>query len=139
MALNRQKQFVLKNGEWSGSIVAHQSGYSGGMPAKINADGEISRAYDDNGYIGIYAKGSDVDASGAAVTYYFGPGIFTLEKGSGETAYPYNEALTYDEGNNVGILGGEWVNAGHSTSRARVLAVGTVAGGNTSSLTVQML
>ena len=139
MALNRKKQFALKNGEWTGSIVAHQSGYSGGMPAKINSAGDVARAYDDNGYIGVYAKGSDVDVSGAPVTYYFGPGIFTLEKGSGESAYPYDEDLTYDEGNNVGILAGEWVNAGHSTTRARVLAVGTVSGGKTQSLTIQML
>jgi len=139
MALNRVKQFTLKNGEWLGSIVAHQSGYSGGMPAKINSAGEIARAYDDNGYIGIYAKGSDVDVSGAPVTFYAGPGIFTLEKGSGETAYPYDEDLTYDEGNNIGILSGEWVNSGHSTTRARVLGVGAVAGGKVSSLTVLFL
>ena len=139
MALNRLKQFTLKNGEWAGSIVAHQSGYSGGMPAKINSAGEIARAYDDTGYIGIYAKGSDVNVSGAAVTYYFGAGIFTLEKNTVETAYPYDEDLTYDEGENVGILNGEWVNAGHSTTRARVLGVGTVSGGKTLSLTLQFL
>jgi len=139
MALNRTKQFTLKNGEWPGSIVAHQSGYSGGMPAKINTAGEIARAYDDTGYVGIYANGSDADVSGAAVTFYFGPGIFTLEKGDAETAYPYDEDLTYDEGDNVGILAGEWVNAGHSTTRARVLGVGTVSGGKTTSLTLIML
>ena len=136
MALNREKQFTLKNGEFLGSIVAHQSGYAGGMPAAINSAGEISRAYGDTGYVGIYAKGSDVDASGAAVTFYAGPGIFTLEKGSGEAAYPYNEALTYTTGNDAGILAGEWVNSGHSTTRARVMGVGTVAGGSTSSLTL---
>ena len=139
MALNRTKQFTLKNGEWYGCIIAHQSGYSGGMPAKMNTDGDIARAYDDTGYIGIYAKGSDVDASGSPVTYYFGPGIFTLEKGDDETAYPYDEALTYNEGDSVGILAGEWVNAGYTTARARVLAIGTVSGGVTTSLTIQML
>lgn len=140
MALNRTKQFTIKNGEWLGSIVAHQSGYSGGMPARINSAGEIARAYDDTGYIGIYAKGSDVDVSGAAVTFYTGPGIFTLELGAGENSiYPYDEDLTYDEGNNIGILNGEWVNAGHTTTRARVLGVGTVSGGKTSSITILFL
>lgn len=139
MALNRQKQFTLKNGEWSGSTIAHQSGYSGGMPAKINTDGDIARAYDDTGYIGIYAKGSDVDLSGAPVSYYFGPGIFTLEKGDDETAYPYDEDLTYNEGDNIGILSGEWVNSGHTTTRGRVLSVGSVTGGKTQSLMVQFL
>jgi hypothetical protein len=139
MSLNRTKQFTLKNGEWAGSIVAHQSAYSGGMPARINSAGEIARAYDDTGYVGIYANGSDKDPSGDPVTFYYGPGIFTMEKGSAETAYPYNEALTYDEGENVGILTGEWVNAGHSTTRARVMGVGTVSGGNTTSLTLLML
>ena len=139
MALNRVKQYTLKNGEWAGSIVAHQSGYSGGMPAKINSGGEISRAYNDDGYVGIYAKGSDIDASGNAVTFYSGPGIFTMEKGSGETAYPYDEALTYDEGEAFGNLAGEWVNAGHSTARGTVLGVGTVSGGETTSLTLLFL
>ena len=139
MALNRTKQFVLKNGEWLGSIVAHQSGYSGGMPAKINTAGELARAYDDTGYVGIFAKGSDVDVSGAAVTFYAGPGIFTLEKATDEAAYPYDEDLTYAYGDNVGILAGEWVNAGHTTTRARVLGVGTVAGGKTASITILFL
>ena len=139
MALNRTKQYTIKNGEWLGSIVAHQSGYSGGMPARINSAGEIARAYDDTGYVGIYAKGSDVDVSGSPLTFYAGPGIFTLEKGSGEAAYPYDEDLTYATGENAGILAGEWVNAGHSTTRARVMGVGTVAGGKTSSLTVLFL
>lgn len=139
MALNRTKQFTLKNGEWTGSIIAHQSGYSGGMPAKINTAGDVARAYDDTGYIGIYANGSDVDVSGNAVTYYFGPGIFTLEKGTAESNYPYDEDQTYNEGDNIGILAGEWTNTGHSTNRARVLSVGTVSGGKTTSLTVQFL
>lgn len=139
MALNRVKAFTIKNGEWPGSIDAHQSAYSGGMPAKINSAGEIARAYDDNGYIGVYAKGSDVDQSGDPVTFYAGPAIFTLEKGANEAAYPYNEALTYADGENIGILSGEWVNSGHSTTRARVLGVGTVSGGVTTSLTVLML
>lgn len=139
MALNRVKQFVLKNGEWPGSTVAHQSGYSGGMPARINSDGEIARAYDDTGYVGIFAKGSDVDASGSPATYYFGPGIFTLEKATDETAYPYNEDLTYAAGDSIGVLSGEWVNASYTTARARVLGVGTVAGGKTQSLVLQFL
>jgi len=139
MSLNRTKQFTLKNGEWPGSIVAHQSAYSGGMPARVNSAGEIARAYSDTGYIGIYAKGSDVNVSGAAVTFYTGLGIFTLEKDTDETAYPYNEDLTYDEGNDIGILAGEWVNSGHTTTRARVMAVGTVAGGKTSSVTILFL
>jgi len=139
MALNRVKQFTLKNGEWLGSIVANQSGYSGGMPAKINSAGEIARAYDDNGYVGIYCKGSDVDVSGAPVSFYAGPGIYTLEKGAGESAYPYNEDLTYAIGENAGILAGEWVNSGHTTTRARVMGIGTVAGGKTSSLTLLFL
>lgn len=139
MALTRLKQFVLKNGEWPGSIVAHQSAYAGGMPARINADGEIARAYDDTGYIGLYANGSDVDGSGDAVTFYSNGGLFSMEKGSGEAAYPYDEDLTYNEGDNVGILAGEWVNAGHSANRARVMGVGTVAGGKTSSLTLLFL
>lgn len=139
MALNRTKQFTLKNGEWPGSTIAHTSGYSGGMPARINTAGEIARAYDDNGYIGIYAKGTDVNVSGDPVTYYFGPGIFTLEQGTDETAYPYDEDQTYDEGDNVGILAGEWTNTGFTTTRARVLGVGTVSGGKTSSVTVQFL
>ena len=139
MALGRIKQFTLKNGEFLGSIVAHQSGYSGGMPARVNSAGEIARAYSDTGYVGIYANGSDVDPSGAAVTFYAGNGIFTLEKKSAEAAYPYNEALTYVPGEAVGILAGEWVNSGHSTDKARVLAVGTVSGGTTLSLTLLML
>jgi len=139
MALNREKQFTLKNGEFLGSIVAQQSGYAGGMPALVNSAGEIARAYSDTGYVGIYANGSDVDPSGAAVTFYTGPGIFTLEKGTGEAAYPYNEDLTYVTGEGAGILTGEWVNSGMSTTRARVLGVGSVAGGKTSSLTLLML
>lgn len=136
MALNRVKQFTLKNGEWNGSIVAHQSGYSGGMPAKINTAGDIARAYDDTGYVGIYAKGSDVNVSGAAVTFYAGPGIFTLEKGAGESAYPYNSALTYAYGDSVGIVAGAWANAGYTTARAKVVGVGTVTGGTTTSLSL---
>jgi hypothetical protein len=139
MALNRQKQFTIKNGEWAGSTIAHQSGFTGGMPARINSAGEIARAYNDDGYVGVYALGSDVVNSGDPVTYYTSPGIFTLEKNAAEAAYPYDEALTYTPGDNIGILNGEWVNSGHSTTRARVLAVGTVAGGNTQSLTIQML
>jgi len=139
MALNRVKQFTLKNGEWLGSIVAHQSGYSGGMPARVNSAGEIARSYDDTGYIGIYCEGSDVDQSGSPVTFYSGPGIFSLEKSDDETAYPYDEDLTYVPGEAVGILTGEWVNSGHSTTRARVLGVGTVAGGKTEGLTLLFL
>lgn len=139
MALNRVKQYTLKNGEWLGSIVAHVSGYSGGMPAKVNTAGEIARAYNDTGYVGVYAKGSDVDVSGNPVTFYTGPGIFTLEKGSGEAAYPYDEDQTYVNGDDVGILAGEWTNTGYSTVRARVLGVGAVAGGKTSSVTVLFL
>lgn len=139
MALNRQKDFTLKNGEFLGSIVAQQSGYSGGMPAGINSDGEVVRSYGDTSYIGIYANGSDVDPSGAAVTYYTGPGIFTLEKGDNETAYPYDEDLTYVAGNSAGIVSGEWANAGYSTARARVLGVGTVSGGKTLGLTLLFL
>ena len=136
--LNRTKQFTLKNGEWAGSIVANQSGYSGGMPARVNSAAEIARAYDDTGYVGIYANGSDVDVSGNPVTFYAGPGIFTLEKGAGEAAYPYNEALTYAAGEAVGILAGEWSNTGYATyyERARVVGVGTVSGGVTTSLTL---
>ena len=139
MALNRVKQFTLKNGEWLGSIVAHQSGYSGGMPVRINSAGELARAYNDTGYVGIYAKGSDVDVSGSPLTFYAGPGIFTLEKATAEAAYPYDEALTYATGEDIGILAGEWVNAGHTTTRARVMGVGAVSGGITSSLTVLFL
>jgi hypothetical protein len=139
MALNRTKQFSLKNGEWLGSIVAHQSGYSGGMPARVNTDGEIARAYSDTGYVGIYANGSDVDPSGDAVTFYAGPGIFTLEKGADESAYPYDEDQTYDEGDSVGILAGEWTNTGYTTARARVMSVGSVSGGKTSSVTLLFL
>lgn len=139
MALNRVKQFTLKNGEWLGSIVAHQSGYAGGMPARVNTAGEVARAYDDTGYIGIYAKGSDVDQSGAPVTFYAGPGIFTLEKGSGEAAYPYDEDQTYVPGDDVGIISGEWSNNSATTTRARVLGVGTVSGGKTSNVTLLFL
>lgn len=139
MALNRVKQFTLKNGEFLGSIVAQQSGYSGGMPCLINSAGEIARAYSDTGYVGIYANGSDVDVSGAPVTFYTGNGIFTLEKGKNEAAYPYNEALTYVPGEAAGIVSGEWANAGQSTDKARVLAVGAVAGGVTSSITLLFL
>jgi len=134
--LNRQKQFTLKNGEWTGSIVAHVSGYSGGMPAKVNSAAEVARAYDDTGYVGIFANGSDVDVSGSPATFYTGPGIFTLEKGAAEAAYPYDEGQTYVAGDSVGILAGEWTNTGYSTARARVLGVGTVSGGNTTSLTI---
>ena len=139
MALNANKQFVLKNGEFTGSVLAHQSGYSGGMPVRMNSTGEIARVYSDTGFIGIHAKGSDVNASGAPITYYFGPGIYTLEKGSGETAYPYDEDLTYDEGDGVGVIAGEWSNNAPATVRARVLAVGTVSGGKTLSLTLQFI
>ena len=134
--LNRTKQFTLKNGEWAGSIVANQSGYSGGMPARVNSAAEIARAYDDTGYVGIYANGSDVDVSGNPVTFYSGPGIFTLEKGTGETAYPYLSTQTYAAGETVGNLNGLWNNAGYSTGRARVLGVGSVSGGTTTSLTI---
>jgi len=139
MALNRVKQFTVKNGEFLGSIVAHQSGYSGGMPCAMNSAGEIARAYSDTGYVGIYANGSDVDPSGDPVTFYAGNGIFTLEKGKNEAAYPYNEALTFVPGEGAGILAGEWVNSGQATDKARVLAVGAVAGGITSSLTLLFL
>jgi hypothetical protein len=139
MALNRVKQFSVKNGEWPGSIAAHQSGYSGGHPARINDAGELERAYADTGYVGIYAKGSDVDKSGAPVTFYAGPGIFTLEKGAGETAYPFDEDLTYVNGNSVGITvaGGEWSNSASIISkRGTVMGVGTVSGGKVQSLTI---
>jgi hypothetical protein len=134
--LNRTKQFTLKNGEWTGSIVAHQSGYSGGMPARVNSAAEIARAYNDTGYVGIYANGSDADVSGDPVTFYTGPGIFTLEKGSAEAAYPFDEGQTYAAGDSFGNLAGEWSNTGYSVARGRVLGVGTVSGGITSSLTL---
>jgi hypothetical protein len=140
MSLSRVKQFTLKNGEWPGSIVAHQSGYTGGMPARVNSAAELARAYDDTGYVGIYAKGSDVDVSGDPVTFYAGPGLFTLQQSAGEAAaslaYPYDETLTYVPGESVGILAGRWVNAGQTTNRARVMGVGTVSGGITTSLTL---
>jgi hypothetical protein len=139
MALNRVKQFTLKNGEFLGSIAAQQSGYSGGMPARMNSAGEVARAYSDTGYIGIYANGSDVDVSGDPVTFYAGNGIFTMEKGAGEAAYPYNEALTYTPGEDVGIVSGEWANAGTASTKARVLGVGATSGGVTSSLTLLFL
>ena len=139
MALNRIKAFTVKNGEFPGSIVAYQSGYSGGMPARVNADGEIARAYSDTGYAGLYAKGSDVDKSGNPVTFYNGPGIFTMEKGAGEAAYPYDEDLTYVPGNPFGNLNGEWVNAGYSILRGTVLGVGTISGGKTTNLTLMFL
>lgn len=139
MSLNRTKQFVLKNGEWPGSTIAHTSGYSGGMPAKINTDGELARAYSDTGYVGIFANGSDVDPSGAAVTFYAGTAIVTLEKGTGEAAYPYDEDQTYAIGDDVGIVAGEWSNNSPTNVRARVLGVGTVAGGKTTSLTLLFL
>lgn len=137
--LNRVKAFTVKNGEWPGSIVAHQSAYSGGMPARVNSAGEIARAYDDTGFVGLYAKGSNVDRSGDPVTFYAGPGIFTMEKGTGEAAYPYNEDLTYVPGEPFGNVGGEWANAGYSILRGTVLGVGTVAGGKTQSLILLFL
>ena len=136
MALNRVKAFTLKNGEFLGDITAWQSGYSGGMPARVNSVGSIARAYSETGYVGIFAKGSDVDASGSAVTFYTGPGIFTMEKGSAEAAYPYDEAQTYVAGENFGIVAGEWSNQTPTTTRGRVLAVGAVSGGVTTSLTL---
>ena len=139
MALNRVKQFTLKNGEFSGSIVAHQSGYSGGMPCRINSDGEVARAYGDTGYVGIYANGSDVDPSGAAVTFYAGNGIFTLELGKNESVAPFDNTLTYVPGQAAGIVSGKWANAGQSTDKARVLAVGATSGGITASITLLIL
>ena len=139
MALNRVKQFTVKNGEWPGNIACHVSGYSGGHPARINDAGNIERAYSDTGFVGIFAKGSDVDNSGDPVTFYAGPGIFTMEKGSGEAAYPYDEDLTYVCGQAVGltVAGGEWSNSASIVStKATVLGVGTVAGVKTSSLTL---
>jgi hypothetical protein len=136
MSLNRLKQYVLKNGEFTGSIVANQSGYSGGMPARINSAGEVARAYDDTGYVGIFANGSDVDVSGAAVTFYTGSGLFTLEKGTGESAYPYLSTETYVIGQAIGITNGLWDNSYSGTTRARVLGVGSVAGSITTSLTL---
>ena len=139
MALNRVKAFTVKNGEFPGSIVANQSGYSGGMPVRVNTAGELARAYSDTGYLGIYAKGSDVDKSGAPVTFYAGPGIFTMEKGAGEAAYPYNDQLSYVPGDPFGNLAGVWVNAGYSILRGTVLGVGTVSGGSTTNLTLLFL
>jgi hypothetical protein len=139
MALDRVKQFTLKNGEFLGSIVAQQSGYSGGMPAKMNSAGEVARAYADTGYIGIYANGSNVDKSGAPVTFYAGNGIFTMNLGTEETVYPYDSTLTYVPGQAAGIVSGLWANAGQATDKARVLAVGAVSGGVTSSLTLLIL
>jgi len=151
MSLNRTKVFVLKNGELDGDVAAHQSGYSGGMPARVNSAGAVARCYSDTGtaggFVGIYANGTTDnhgekgDQSGNPVTYYYGPGIYTLEKSATnptEAAYPYNEDLTYTPGESIGVVSGEWANAGHSTVRGIVLAVGTVSGGKTTSLTVQM-
>ena len=143
MALDRVRQFTLKNGEFLGSIVAQQSGYSGGMPARINSAGEIARAYSDTGYVGIYANNSNVDKSGAPVTFYAGNGIFTLILGTGETVYPYASTLTFVPGDDVGIgasaNAGLWANTGTTTTKARVLAVGSVSGGVTTSLQLLFL
>jgi hypothetical protein len=139
MSLLSTKQFTAKNGEFPGSIVAHQSGYPGGAPARVNSAGEIARAYSDAGYIGLYRNGSNVNQSGAPVTYYFGPAIFTMGKLSGESDYPYNEDLTYTPGNDIGVVGGEWSNASPAVVRARVLGVGSVSGGKTTTLTLQFI
>jgi hypothetical protein len=155
MALDRVKLFVLKYGALDGDITAHQSGYPGGAPARINSAGAVARCYSDNGasgYIGIYANGSTDthglkgDQSGNPVTYYFGPGIYTLEKSATnpvEASYPYDSTATYAIGNAIGIglttAAGQWSNSyGSNTIRGVVLAVGTVSGGVTTSLTVQM-
>jgi hypothetical protein len=136
--LDRTKQFTLKNGEFPGDTLAYQSGYPGGAPAKINTAGSIARAYDDIGYVGIFAKGSDVNVSGDAVTFYAGPGIFTLSKGTAEATYPYLSTATYAISDAVGIVASGQFSNSYSTNllRGRVLAVGAVAGGITSSLTV---
>lgn len=135
--IDRAKAFNLKNGEFLGDTTAFQSSYSGGMPACVNSLGNIARAYSDTGYVGIFAKGSDVDQSGAAVTIYIGQGIFTLVKGATETAgYPYNSSLTYTPGDAIGVVAGLWSNSNPAVVRSRVLAAGAVSGGVTTSLSI---
>jgi len=136
MALNRVKAFTLKNGEFQVDASAQQSGFSGGTPASITSLSTVGRAYSETGYIGIFANGSDVVNSGDNVTFYSGPGIFSMEKGANEAAFPYDETQTYVAGNNFGIVSGVWSNSAPSVVRGRVLAVGAVSGGKTQGLTL---
>jgi hypothetical protein len=140
--LSAAKAFTIKNGEFTGDITAWQSGYQGGTPACVNSAGSIARAYSDVGYVGLFAKGSDVDVSGSAVTFYAGSGIFTMTTSTGEgSLYPYLSTATYVCGEAVGVTAlGQYSNSYSSNAvRGRVLAVGSVSGGITSSLTLLMI
>lgn len=129
--LNREKQFTNRNGEF---YAAAGETYYGGSPLGINTSGELilclSGAADK--YVGIAANNNTDDGVTASVknkaTFYFGPGIFTLQVEEDGTSYPFDSTKTFNEGDQLYIdANGKWTNVaqGSQSSYGNVMGVGT--------------
>lgn len=151
MGLGRNRYTIHKVGEYS---QASGATYKGGSPAGINTSGELVPAVAGGSnctYVGIFANASSVDANTKDLksTFYAGTCILTLLKALPNTNnsttnvegtagvagddYPYNSALTYNEGDKlyVGATLG-WTNVNPNSNEA----VGVVLYAGTNSLTV---
>jgi len=103
MALNRQKQQDMRNGEL---YVAANTTYIGGQPCAINSSGDLTLCTSGNvaSYAGVFANNNTVDGVDATTrakgARYFGNNILTLEAEdvNGTTMYPFDENQTWNPG-----------------------------------------
>lgn len=136
MALNRDKQFVFKNGEFA---IATGADFNAGGPLMVSGSGtELGYAKEcsnDDAYIGLALQSSEDADTNGKIAFYAGTGLFTLEADtiSGSAEYPYDNSKTYTPGDPICVNTTlkKWTNdtASFSSNKKRgtVIAVGSAS------------